>query len=327
METGNKGTENCIHCGCCTAGCGFLKKYKLDLQGFSEHPELAYHCFLCDDCYHVCPRDISGRAVALQMRRDRVADNGGRIPEKGYTALIAEKKDYLFRNQKAADRRSVLFPGCNFPSFFPETTAYLVDLLKKTADIGVLYDCCGKPMAELGLKQEDERCLAALKQRLDKLGIAELIVLCPNCYHFLKPRLEIPVVSIYEKLRELGLGSQITEDKVHLFVPCPDKVSLALEKSFLPFIDGEWENIKGIQCCGLGGCAAGKEPEIAASFADALKEKALPNVYTYCASCAGNLHRGGVDHVHHVLVDILGTEEQAELSLKSLWNRARLKFR
>lgn len=318
--------ENCIHCGLCTRKCAFLKKYSLDLQAFAAHLELAYHCFLCSDCSAVCPKKIDGRQIALRLRRDNVAENGGKIAEKGYAALIAEKKNYLFRNQKKADKKSVLFPGCNFPSFFPETTAHLVKLLKDTADIGVLYDCCGKPISELGLAKEDAQGLEALKKRLELLGIEEIIVLCPNCYHFLKPRLEIPVVSIYEKLTQLGLGRTIPEEKAHLFVPCPDKATLALEKSLLPFFTGETVNIRGIQCCGLGGCAAEKEPEISASFASGLKDQNLPNVYTYCASCAGKLRRSGVENVHHVLVDILGTGEESELSLKSLWNRAKHRF-
>lgn len=326
MSNVKKLTESCIHCGLCTRKCAFLQKYKLDLHSFAEHPELAYHCFLCSDCSLVCPKKIDGRAVALELRRNNVADNGGKIAEKGYTALIGEKKNYLFRNQKGAGKKSVLFPGCNFPSFFPETTEYLAKLLKETADIGVWYDCCGKPISELGLAKEDARGLEALKQRIAKFGIEELIVLCPNCYHFLQPRLDIPVVSIYEKLAELGLGNKIREEKAYLFVPCPDKATLALEKSLLPFIEGEYENIKGIQCCGLGGCAAGKEPEISASFAAILKEKNYPNVYTYCASCAGKLRRSGVQNVHHVLVDILRTGEQSELSMKSLWNRAKHRF-
>lgn len=326
METAKQLTESCVHCGLCTGKCAFLQKYGLDLRGFAEHPELAYHCFLCGDCGRVCPQKIDGREVALQLRRRSVADNGGRIAEKGYTALIAEKKTYLFRNQKAANRRSVLFPGCNFPSFFPETTKILAKLLKDTADIGVLYDCCGKPISELGLAREDAQGLDGLKKRLKKLGIEEIIVLCPNCYHFLKPRLEIPVVSIYDKLRELGLGQKIRVDRAYLFVPCPDKTTLELEASLLPFLEGAYENIGGIPCCGLGGCAAGKEPEIAASFARQLKEKAYPNVYTYCASCAGTLRRSGVENVHHVLVDILGTSEQSELSIRSLWNRAKHRF-
>ena len=326
MSNVTKLTENCIHCGLCTRKCAFLQKYKMDLQSFGQHPELAYHCFLCGECTRACPKKIDGREVALELRRSSVADNGGKLTEKGYTALVAEKKDYLFRNEKKANKKTVLFPGCNFPSFFPETTEYLAKLLKDTADIGVWYDCCGKPVSELGLEKEDTQGMNALKKRIETLGIEEIIVLCPNCYHFLRPRLDIPVVSIYEKLAELGLGGKIVEEKINLFVPCPDKASLALEKTILPFIEGETENIRGIQCCGLGGCAAGKEPEISASFASALKDRNLPNVYTYCASCAGKLRRSGVEHVHHVLVDILGTEEQSELSFKSIWNRAKHRF-
>ena len=111
-----------------------------------------------------------------------------------------------------------------------------------------------------------------------------------------------------------------------LFVPCPDKGGLVLEKSLLPFFDGKYENIGGIQCCGLGGCASGKEPEISASFAATLKDRKLPNVYTYCASCAGRFRRSGVTNVRHVLVDILVTNEESELSLRSVWNRAKHRF-
>lgn len=317
-------TKDCIHCGLCTRKCAFLQKYQMDLQGFGEHPELAYHCFLCGQCTRVCPKGIDGREVALTLRRNRVQEAGGNIPEKGYAALIAEKKNYLFRNQRKAHKKSVLFPGCNFPSFYPKTTEFLAKLLAETADMGVLYDCCGKPMAELGLPEEEG--LTALRQRLSYLGVEEVVVLCPNCYHFLKPRLGIPVVSIYEKLSQLGLGKPIREERGFLFVPCPDRATRELETALGPFLEGQWEDIPDIPCCGLGGCAAGKEPEIAASFSAELSRRDYPNVYTYCASCAGRLSRGGVNHVHHVLVDILGTGEQPELSVKSVWNRAKFRF-
>ncbi len=109
-------------------------------------------------------------------------------------------------------------------------------------------------------------------------------------------------------------------------LPCSDKATHELENAFLPFLAGEWENIPGVQCCGLGGCAAGKEPELSQGFRDKVKEQQLGNVYTYCASCAGCLRRSGVENVHHVLVDILGTGEESVLSMASLWNRAKRMF-
>ena len=129
-----------------------------------------------------------------------------------------------------------------------------------------------------------------------------------------------------EKLNRLGLGKPIREERGFLFVPCPDKASRELETTLRPFLEGQWEDVPDIPCCGLGGCAAGKEPEIAASFSAELSRRDYPNVYTYCASCAGRLSRGGAANVHHVLVDILGTGEGPELSVKSVWNRAKFRF-
>ena len=259
------------------------------------------------------------------MRREAVYANGDKVSEKGYGMLIAEKKNYLFRNYKKGKCKSVLFPGCNFPSFFPKTTEYLVKAFAEKG-IGVAYDCCGKPIAELGMAKVENEGLDALLKRLKNEGVEELVLLCPNCYYYLKPRIDIPCVSIYDKLKELGIGKHIPDETVHLFVPCPDKTSHSLKSSLESFLDGKTEVIKGVQCCGLGGCAAAREPEISQSFRNAVREQGIETVYTYCASCAGAMKRGGVENVHHVLVDILGTDEQAELSFKTIWNRAKHKF-
>ena len=191
----------------------------------------------------------------------------------------------------------------------------------------MVFDCCGKPVSELGLAEASGQGIEALKTRLKAAGVEELVILCPNCYYFLKPRLtEFRLVNIYDKLKELGLGRKIDAERANIFVPCPDKATHELEKAFLPFIGGEWENIPGVQCCGLGGCAAGKEPELAQGFRSRVREQNPENVYAYCASCAGCLRRSGVENVHHVLVEILGTGEESELSMRSIWNRARRRF-
>lgn len=318
-------TADCVHCGACTRRCAFLKKYSLDLAAFAERPELGYHCFLCGECAAVCPRGIDGRAISLALRRGRVSADGGKVTEGGYGALLAEKRNYLFRNYRRGKTRTVLFTGCNFPSFFPRTTDRLIEQLGERG-IGVIFDCCGKPISELGLEKESERGLAALKRRLQEAGAEELVMLCPNCYYYLKPRLkEFRLVSVYDKLRELGLGKEIGE-KAQLFVPCPDRASRELEKSFLPFLTAGWEEIAGAQCCGLGGCAAGKEPELAKGFRAAVKAQATENIYAYCASCAGCLSRGGVENVHHVLAEILDTGEKPVIGGTTLWNRARRVF-
>ena len=185
MSDAIKLTEGCVHCGCCTKQCSFLTKYKMDLAGFAERSDLAYHCFLCGGCAAACPKKIDGRAVALSLREERVKADGGKVKEAGYGMLIAEKKDYLFKNYKNGQKKSVLFPGCNFPSFFPKTTDYLISLLAEKADMGVVFDCCGKPVLELGMAKDSEQGMEKLKSRLLAAGAEELVVLCPNCYYFL----------------------------------------------------------------------------------------------------------------------------------------------
>ena len=161
-----KDGDKCIHCHLCQKRCSFLTKYKADIGDTVKLRELAYHCFLCGICSQVCPIGIDGRGIILDMRRTEVEENNGKCREKGYAMLLAEKKNYIFRNERHMSGRSVLFPGCNFPSFYPKTTRKLIKILKDEADMGVLFDCCGKPVSELGLEEQEGKIIRRLNERL-----------------------------------------------------------------------------------------------------------------------------------------------------------------
>lgn len=325
-DRSRKVEKTCIHCGKCTQSCAFLSRYGLDFGDREKLEELAWHCFLCGTCTEVCPAGIDGRERILEMRRERIRKNGGKLPEKGYGLLLWEKKDYRFRNEKGKTEGSVLFPGCNFPSFYPVTARYLARLLKEKAGIGTVYDCCGKPVAELGLEKEEKKIQNRLLEGFEKAGIREVIVLCPNCYHFLKEKLPgIRLVSIYRKLTELGLGQKIETagEQDALFLPCPDRKSREILADTEPFWQEKPEVLPGIQCCGLGGCASVREPELAAGMLSPVKPET--RVWTYCASCSGNFVRQGHRNTDHVLVQILGTGEKADTG-HSLLNRIRSKY-
>lgn len=316
----NETNHACVHCGICTKNCRFLQKYGIDIGDTERLNELAYHCFLCGKCTEVCPKGIDGRVLILRMRQRQAAENGGRVPQKGYGMLLKEKRKYLFENYRNASGKSVLFPGCNFPSFYPKSMKYLAELLKERAGIGVIYDCCGKPVAELGLEQAEAEIIAKLNRKLRERDIEEIIMLCPNCYYFLKPRLEVKVVSIYEKMRELGIGQRIAGD-VRVFLPCPDRGAREILRQIEPFVDGEMKLVMENQCCGLGGCAGVREPELAGQLA----REGEGELCTYCASCAGNFVRNGHTETTHLLVELLGTGERPDTG-KSLLNRARTRF-
>lgn len=73
----------------------------------------------------------------------------------------------------------------------------------------------------------------------------------------------------------------------------------------------------------MGGCAAGKEPELADEMLESLDRN--DKIYTYCASCAGNLVRRGYERTEHLLIEILGTKERPDTH-KSLLNRMKTKY-
>ena len=155
----------CTHCGVCTENCEFLKKYDLTIGDTEKLSKMAYHCFLCGKCSKVCPQGIDGREIVLQIRRHRVKEAGGRIPEKGYGMLLWEKEDYKFCRYTGTGKTALFF-GCNFPSFYPETTRYLGKLLAEKADAFSVFDCCGKPVAELGLEEKETVILERLNKKL-----------------------------------------------------------------------------------------------------------------------------------------------------------------
>lgn len=319
-----KNGDACMHCGQCRENCSFLGKYGLDMGDMKQLKELAYHCFLCGTCSSVCPAGIDGRGMMLEMRRAKVEKNQGKCLEKGCAMVLAEKQNYLFRNKRYMTGETVLFPGCSFPSYYPDTTRKLIQALKEVTHIGVLFDCCGKPVAELGLKSQEERIVSRLNQNLREAGAKEVVMLCPNCYDFLKDKLEIRVTSIYEKLSQCGIGGRV-KGRGALFLPCPDRGNRQWAAFISPFFENQPPVVRGVQCCGLGGCAGAREPELAKRMGQCIAGQGHERVYTYCASCTGNLTRMGCPGVVHVLPEILGSAERPDTG-KPAMNRMMTKF-
>lgn len=311
-------TSKCVRCHICQKNCTFLGKYGIDIGDTERLNELAYHCFLCGRCSEVCPVGIDGRQVVSDMRREQVKQDRGAFVNKRYKRMISEKKDYQYRNYRHITENSILFPGCNFPSVYPKTTKRLSELLREYAGAGTVYECCGKPIADIGMEEAEKKILQRIKERLLAENVTELVIVCPNCYEYLKRNISIKIVNIYEKLRELGLGEKIAGGGL-MFRPCPDRERMEWLSDIEYFMEEKCGLVEDIQCCGLGGNGGVLEPELAKGFA--LKLKDTPEtIYTYCGSCAGNLTRNGCRQVRHVLPEILGTHEKPDTA-KSLINR------
>ena len=89
-------TSSCIHCGACRENCSFLTEYGCELSDVEKLAPLAYHCFICGKCDEVCPVDIKGTELFLEMRREHVARENGIYDPGRYTGMLKEKSDYIF---------------------------------------------------------------------------------------------------------------------------------------------------------------------------------------------------------------------------------------
>mgnify|MGYP002756967125 CR=1 FL=1 len=293
--------EKCIECGNCTRNCDFLKKYDLNLKDYVKRPDLKYSCFLCGKCKRVCPVDLDGRTISKEHRKGQ---------EKGFTMLKLEKSPYIFRNNSKNKSATLLFLGCSFPRQYPKTSKLLVDLFEERG-IDFSLDCCGKPIFETGDMTRAKKDRQRLEEIFKRKGVKKIVTACMNCYYFFKSNYDIEVVSVYRELKKLGLGNKV-EDKKNIFVPCPDRDTLEVLQDIKYFVPNLETPFEDVQCCGLGGLAIGKEPEIAKGFVEKLKEYEMP-ITTYCASCSGRFRKSGLNLSGHILCDILNIEEDEKL--------------
>ena len=296
----NKVGDECIHCSACTKKCLFLTKYKMDLGEFAKRPELAKSCFMCNSCLRACPIDLDGAKVAINHREDL----------SGYGAVKFMKSPYKFRNNSKIKTKDILMFGCAFPGHYPETTKYLIDMFEGKMDFSI--DCCGKPLEDSGLISDFEKNLERLKEMYKEKGVERIVTMCPNCFYFFKEKLDMEVISIYQKLEEENLLNVI-EDEAEIFMPCPDKESKELLNQIKPYVPNGKVKFKKVMCCGMGGGAKSKEPELAKEMMNTVKSEINENIYTYCASCSASFGKSKVKNVKHILSEMLGVKEKVDL--------------
>jgi Fe-S oxidoreductase len=191
---------------------------------------------------------------------------------------------------------------------------------------GVAFDCCGHPLDGYGDARAAQRTVARIQRHLDDLGVRRLATVCPNCLAYLGDRIEQPVVSAVELLKEWGIG-KVTVPAGVLFTPCPDRkthVGEALVRSACEM--GAVRTLDRVGCCGLRPEIVLRGPHVAKACTDrALAAAGEETLYTYCASCAGQFARAGYRDCRHLVSLMLGVDETPDAA-HALANRARRRF-
>lgn len=288
--------ETCIECSACTRACSFLMKYDLDLKDFTHRPDLRYSCFMCDRCKAVCPVDLSGNRIAYELRAARPQD-------AWFTSFW--KTSYKLRNNSPVQSKTLLFLGCNYPGYLPKTSARMIELCESYG-IDFSIDCCKKPVHDSGCTPN----MHPLDALFARKGVERVICCCPNCFHFLRSRYPaLQIMDPYEFLTEIGFTSIIHEE-VHVYFPCSERFDRTIYEHIKPFAPKRCEQtFRAIECCGAGGGAYKREPELVRATHARVNSMNAANMYTYCSTCAGMFHAGGVKRVKNFLSEILGVHE------------------
>lgn len=294
-----KTNNECIECNLCKRKCDFLKKHNMNLKDFTERKDLASNCFLCDDCKFVCPKKLSGKEIAIELKQKQ--KNNFNI----YTTSFL-KNHFIGKNISKQKSETLLFLGCNFPAFYPATAKRLVEIAGEK-NIDFMIDCCKKPIEDVGGKVSTQGLEKILKIKQTK----KLICVCPNCFYFFKRKLNLEVESVFQFLFENNIGKNILGG-ANIFLPCPDKKTKEMFAFVQKFFDNCQTPFSDVQCCGLGGGAGKNDAELLSLIKNKLYKHKAENIYTYCSSCASSFQSFGLPNVKYVLSEILDINEKIE---------------
>ena len=222
-------------------------------------------------------------------------------------------------------------------TFAPKLTRTIFSQLKRfNGSVGILIDCCQKPIHDLGLQERFEKAIEKLKQRVAEQGAKRVITACPNCYYTLKQCLGVEVVSIYDALPEAAFKKITGVITIH--DSCPDREEGLFGRKVRSILSGcqiiEMKHSKeNTICCGAGGLASAVDPDLALTYVKMRLEEAKATqaeyLVTYCVTCVNMLTSVPSEiKIIHALNLLLGVDEdysQIQPNLQRLFTGPRAK--
>jgi len=302
----------CLQCECrvCIKECNYLEKVchtprelaeKFRLGYFREKPHIPYSCNLCDLCEKVCPHDLNIGKVAMELRRQLVAEGLAPLPQhklvkKEQEWNLSEAVTLSLPDPNTGGCERVFFPGCNLAAYSPSVVVKTYQYLtQRLADTGILIRCCGSPTHMLAEEDSFAGILTDLESELGRLGASEMIMACPECYKTLKQCApELKMRTLYEVLLEVGLPetAQGCDAPFSLHDPCTTRAEPELQHSVRKLAEQLGCRIEEMEysgektrCCGMGGMILVADFDLARSITKRRAEEAPCDILTYCASC------------------------------------------
>jgi Fe-S oxidoreductase len=303
--------EGCTDCGACKSQCAFLKEYGTPAQMLRtydfKHPDQqrkAFECSLCNLCAAVCPEKLDPGHLFFLARKEAVS--AGRADLSRYKGLLAyEKKGNSpmfswYGLPEGCD--TVFFPGCTLPGTRSETTWQMFTHMQKIVpSLGVVLDCCNKISHDLGRQDHFDSMFTHLHDFLKKYHIQKVLVACPNCYKMFNAYSNgIRVETVWEMMDRHDLP-EMAHGQGELLVhdPCPLRQEAGIQDAVRSLVTRMGMAVEKIRsqkqltlCCGEGGSVRCVRPDLARTWGATRQHQAGGRtLVTYCAGCAGFLHR------------------------------------
>ncbi len=278
------------------------KKITELLNNYKKEQSMVYSCSLCGLCDLLCPEGLRLQEIFYKYRK-RLVDEGT-SPSKNHLLYMTDKMWNIFTayqdNYKIdysdlirTNCENIFFPGCAMSSFFPKITRMAFKYVEsKLPSLGLMLDCCYKPLYDIGFQKRFEIAINELDKKITNIGANKVITACPTCYHVLKKNMGKEVISIYEILDENHIENK--ELKITIHDSCMDRektiIGNQIRSLLRRFNITEMKHSKDKTiCCGAGGLVACIDPDLCLSMVkrrlDEAKEARADLLLTYCYNC------------------------------------------
>lgn len=328
--------SECRECGLCSNGCDFLGEStspaEIARKGITMQD--AYGCALCGKCKAVCPLGLSPLAM-FQARREEAIQKQELdpdefnyfMPDYEVNVMNAYRQyyDIHYRDIEIDESSDTyFFPGCTLLTYSPKLTREIYSRLhKKMGCGGILSECCGLPLYQMGLLDRAQRYTDFLIEKINRQGIKRLITACPNCYYRLRETLKstgIEIITVYEVLN-FPINSLGDYPKCTIHDSCPDRFEgifarqtrAALKNCGFEIVEMA-RILQDSPCCGSGGQISHFRPDLADKLVQDRLEEArhtgVKMLVSYCLGCVLNFARVESEFtIRHVLNLLLGVDD------------------
>jgi len=206
----------CTHCGTCRSICTtFAYKGKESynsrgriflLEGLQERKidfdegiiDRIYSCSMCKACELLCPSSVKFTDMMKCVRNQLAAEHVGPLLNHEEMASLINDSGNIFGEpqrlvdlspevEKLPDKApNLLYLGCTVSAFQPSLAKTTIKILREAGyNFTMMKEgeyCCSSFLDLVGLRQNYEAAMKTNLQRLNSLGVSNVVTLCPFCY-------------------------------------------------------------------------------------------------------------------------------------------------